>query len=179
MVLITYGSDSSPRSRRTSRAQGQEARSWHAERREVKWHPPRRTRRINAVTRDDDEGGRAARRTRRSPDTSAQQAHEPTKKQHQKHDTHTAWLVWRRVSRLKVRRGCFGGVVCLCCRWAAGTRCVFGGQQGFVCVWVCIGGGAVKWGCQVGGWGESRLGLRTHRTSSELQNRPNQFRATT
>ena len=141
---------------------------------------PRRTRRINAVTRDDDEGGRAARRTRRSPDTSAQQAHEPTKKQHQKHDTHTARLVWRRVSRLKVRRGCFGGVVCLCCRWAAGTRCVFGGQQG--CVFGCASAGGLSSGLSSGAvkWeGGASLGLRTHRTSSELQNRPNQFRATT
>ena len=66
---------------------------------------PRRTRRINAV-RDDDEGGRAARRTRRSPDTSAQQAHEPTKKQHQKHDTHTPTRlpVWPSVRPLFLSR---------------------------------------------------------------------------
>ena len=137
--------------------------------------PPRRTRRINAVTRDDDEGGRAARRTRRSPDTSAQQAHEPTKKQHQKHDTHTARLVWRRVSRLKVRRGLFrgGGVSVL--QVGRGDAVCFRRAAG-LCVWVCIGGGgwgAVKWD------GGVSLGLRTHRTSSELQNRPNQFRATT
>ena len=111
---------------------------------------PRRTRRISAV-QDGDEGGRAARRTRRSPDTSAQQAHEPTKKQHQKHDTHTGVAGVVAGARPKVRRVVFrvGGVSPLCCRWAAGTRRVFGGQQG-VCLLVArpraSAGGAVKWG---------------------------------